>query len=614
MGNGGIGKGILGNGIERRTHQKRVHQRRRPAGRSLVILGAAIASLAAVHPKSAWASNVELDVVNGQTDLTSPTTYGGTAPTTSSDVTFTAGTAYAPATFTVGSNLAIGTINDKSTTALAINNSTGTAATTLTLSGGGNSVSGTSADLLFSASGASLTVTGGSGATALGVALGSSGNFDAVGTANVSSVISDGGSGFGISKIGTGTLLLSGANTFSGGMTLSAGTLSLAGIGTGTSGSPTAGAVGTGTFTLAAGTLTESAAATIFNNITVATGSTVAINSNTANLSLAGSLSGGGTINESGTNTGGTHFSGNNSGFTGSFNSASNGSHRVRFDNVNSGSAAATWTLNNTAGDGYGFAFGTGTISFGSLAGNGVFRNDGGASTATMSVGALNTDTTFSGSLVANGTAVIALAKVGTGKLTLSTANAFTGATTVSNGTLQLGNAGSIAASNSVTVNGGTLSTSIPSTTSTVNLGGNVSLSSGMISADGSGVGSFTLTGASKTFTMSSGTLAETIASATSFDTIAASATTDTFTITGGSLDLSSSTGIDYTQSYPILSGFGASSSVAGLTITGYDTTDFTATLSNAGVLSFTAVPEPASFGLIALGMLAVTRRRRRNG
>lgn len=47
---------------------------------------------------------------------------------------------------------------------------------------------------------------------------------------------------------------------------------------------------------------------------------------------------GGGTINESGSQTAGTHLSGDNSGFTGTFNSTGGGSHRVRFDNPNAGS------------------------------------------------------------------------------------------------------------------------------------------------------------------------------------------------------------------------------------------------------------------------------------
>ena len=67
----------------------------------------------------------------------------------------------------------------------------------------------TPADLLFAASGSTFNIVGVSGAKGKGVlnlVLGQSGNFDAVGTINVSAGISDGGNGFGITKIGAGTL------------------------------------------------------------------------------------------------------------------------------------------------------------------------------------------------------------------------------------------------------------------------------------------------------------------------------------------------------------------------------------------------------------------------
>ena len=70
---------------------------------------------------------------------------------------------------------------------------------------------------------------------------------------NISSVISDGGSGFAINKTGAGILLLSGANTYSGGLTLSAGTLRF----------NNAAAAGTGTFTINGGTITNTSGAAI---------------------------------------------------------------------------------------------------------------------------------------------------------------------------------------------------------------------------------------------------------------------------------------------------------------------------------------------------------------
>lgn len=281
-------------------------------------------------------------------------------------------------------------------------------------------------------------------------------------------VVSDGG----LNKTGPGTLVLTNANTYGGGTTLTAGILTIAGPGAGTANSPTSGPFGVGTLTLNAGTLNVAAGAgTIYNAISVPTGSTVAMGTTVsgATFSLAGNISGGGTINESGTQVAGTHLSGDNSGFTGVFTSANNGSHRVRFDSATAGSAGAAWTLNNAASDGHGFNFGTGTIYFGALSGGGVFRNDAASSTVTMEIGGLNTNCTFSGIINANGTSRIAVTKVGSASLTLSGANTFTNGITVNAGTLVLSNATAIGTTGSLTMNGGNLDSSLVNLINTPN-------------------------------------------------------------------------------------------------------------------------------------------------
>ncbi|MBI3409508.1 MAG: Ig-like domain repeat protein [Planctomycetes bacterium] len=115
-----------------------------------------------------------------------------------------------------------------------------------------------------------------------------------------SGVIGDLGAGFGLTKASTGTLLLSGLNTYSGITTLSAGALAL--------GSNSA--VGTGTLTLNAGTLLASGAARTLNNpynlgnitfggtldLTLAgntglTGTRTLTITNTANTTLSGVIS-----------------------------------------------------------------------------------------------------------------------------------------------------------------------------------------------------------------------------------------------------------------------------------------------------------------------------------
>lgn len=261
-------------------------------------------------------------------------------------------------------------------------------------------------------------------------------------TATIQAVIS-GTNGF--TKLGGGTLALSsGSSTYSGVTTLGAGTLAIAANGTGTSDAPTAGPLGVSTVTLTNGSLNSTAASDIFNSLSVPTGDTAALFSG-ARLGLWGGISGGGTINESGNNTGGTHILGTNSAFTGTFNSTGGGSHRVRFDNPNAGSASANWNASANTTDGWGFTgFGTiGTIYFGSFSGNGSMRSDnGGGTTVIFNLGALNANTTFSGTINANGTQLIAIEKVGTGTQIFSGNNSYNGYTTISNGVLQLGAAG----------------------------------------------------------------------------------------------------------------------------------------------------------------------------
>ena len=65
---------------------------------------------------------------------------------------------------------------------------------------------------------------------------------------------------------------------------------------------------------------------------------------------------------------------------------------------------------------------------------------DSGAA-ATLTAGADNNSSVFSG-LLQNGAGPLTLIKSGTGTLTLSGTNSYTGGTTISVGTLQLGNAG----------------------------------------------------------------------------------------------------------------------------------------------------------------------------
>lgn len=90
------------------------------------------------------------------------------------------------------------------------------------------------------------------------------------------------------------------------------------------------------------------------------------------------------------------------------------------------------------------------STSLGSLAGTGTVTNSSGSGTITLTVGGLNTNTTFSGA-IQNASQTVALTKTGTGTLTLSGANTFIGSATVSAGSLNV--TGSIGAGGVLTVN-----------------------------------------------------------------------------------------------------------------------------------------------------------------
>jgi autotransporter-associated beta strand protein len=199
------------------------------------------------------------------------------------------------------------------------------------------------------------------------------------------------------------------------------------------------------------------------------------------------------------------------------------------------------------------------------------------------------------------------LQTTGAGTLVLNgNSSAFSGGFEVSNGTLDAGNANALG-SGAVAVAGGKLG----STVSSVSFGGALSLSSGVIALDQS---TFSLA-TGQNFTVTGGTIDLTDVSG-SVGAIS-SAGGGTFSITSGVLDLGGNTW-NYANTYNILAGF-SSGSVSGLSITDYDTADYTASVSNAGVLSFSpaAVPEPSTWATIVAGLATLvgyqSRRSRRN-
>jgi autotransporter-associated beta strand protein len=121
--------------------------------------------------------------------------------------------------------------------------------------------------------------------------------------------------------------------------------------------------------------------------------------------------------------------------------------------------------------------------SLGSLLWGGTVTNSGN-SAATLTVGSDNSDTLFKG-VIQDGTSATALTKTGTGTLTLTGANTYSGTTYVNAGTLNV--EGSIAASSLTTVNANAALTG----TGTV---GNTTISSGGVFMPGNGTAGSAMT------------------------------------------------------------------------------------------------------------------------
>lgn len=280
-------------------------------------------------------------------------------------------------------------------------------------------------------------------------------SFNRSNALSVANAISGSGA---LTKSGAGTLTLTGANTYSGGSTLSAGAVVL-GSGTGT--------LGSGTVTLAGGHLAlnpglSGSTYTYANPINVTANSTIASDDGLSVLSgavniasgvtlkvgtagwagktltLSGHLSGAGaltiqgnglTVDGYGTSTNGqVHLSGSNS---------YQGATAVTSGTVTAGSTGAFSAASA-------FTTSTGVVldlaghdnRMGSLTGWGTITNDG-AAVATLTTGGNNASTTFGG-VMQDGSAAFALAKTGSGTLSLSGASSYFGTTAINQGALKI--------------------------------------------------------------------------------------------------------------------------------------------------------------------------------
>jgi fibronectin-binding autotransporter adhesin len=330
--------------------------------------------------------------------------------------------------------------------------------------------------------GGTLRLTGSQTNTNRSLTLGASGGILDVATASSSMQISGVATGTGkLTKNGPGTLIFTRANTFSGGTLINGGTIYLANATANSSG------LGSGTVTISNGTLSMAnvqASETASWNLVVPAGGTARVNAD-GRCQLNGSLTGGGDLTFY-TPYVRTEIDGNWSAFTGRIfvvSDADGGNFRIR---NSAGLANAALDIGEDVYAFYNLSPGSNvTYPIGTLSGNatGYLAGCNSASrTITWQVGARNEDSVFAG-VIANATGPSALAKVGTGVLTLSGASTYTGATTVSAGTLRMN--GSSSASSYTVQNGARLSGSGSITGNvTVQAGGSIAFGVGAAGAN----------------------------------------------------------------------------------------------------------------------------------
>ncbi|MGJ7519634.1 autotransporter outer membrane beta-barrel domain-containing protein [Variovorax sp. LT1P1] len=281
------------------------------------------------------------------------------------------------------------------------------------------------------------------------------------GAGDFSGTIFDGGVAGGDGKMvkyGPGVFTLSGVNTYAGGTTVEGGTLRVANNS----------AVGTGAVSLAGGTTLayDSTRMTQLANAITLTGN-AALDVASGNVRQSGAIgesggrrsltkTGAGTLELTAANTysGGTVVQGGVLDMNGA---SALGSGAVQVDAgaglrmSNAATLASQAVTNQGSVD---VSNVTAATAIGSLNGNGDVR----LGARTLTVGGLNLNDTISGVIqdggVVNGTGGN-FAKTGTGTLTLTGANSFTGSTTVASGTLRTGDVNTLSAASAHTVAAG---------------------------------------------------------------------------------------------------------------------------------------------------------------
>ncbi len=423
--------------------------------------------------------------------------------TSGSDLWINAGTVRTDATNALGATPLFDIVINRTSAGTALLDLNGTNQSALTLTFGGTGANAAAVNNLSTGSG-TLTLGGGVTYTSTNNPLGStlSGNVD-LGAATRTFSIADStnttaeltvsanltSSGGGLTKTGTGNLILSGTNTQTGTTTVSAGTMTVS------SGATLAAA--TANLTVNTGTLAlNNSAQTVGafsgnGTVSLATGHAFTVNQ-TTNTTFSGVLSGtDASLTKLGTGT--LTLSGSNT-FSGALSVGGGGISFATIGNVGAGAShlgAPTTIAHGTISLGNGTNSGsltfTGTtgssdrvINLAGTTGGAVLTANGnltltsaftatGAGNKTLTLQGTSTGSTISGALVDhNAVNLTSLVKAGTGTWILSGANTYTGTTSIERGTL------SVASLNRVT--GGSASSSLGAPTTVAN--GTLSLGS----------------------------------------------------------------------------------------------------------------------------------------
>jgi len=464
-----------------------------------------------------------------------------------------------------------------------LTNNSGTSAGALTFSGN------------FGSTGAGVkTLTLNGSSAAQNIISGTISNFDGTNTTAV--------------QISGGDWTLSGSNTFSGGVILSGGKMRVG----------NSNALGTGTVTLSGGNwlVGSSATSTVANNISITANSTGNMGSNT--LELTGNITGSSNWAVNGFSAGKMKFSGDNSGWTGNYTIS--GQNTLQLNNVHALGSGTTFTFGDVSG-------GLGVLE--SLVGVNLNQNFvlGSSGTSTSSATFKTTaDMTISGTISSIG--AVGLIKTGAGTLTLGSTSSkvtqtYTGATTVSAGTLII---------NGTVGNGGITVASGATLGGSITAGGTTTIQAGGILAVGNspGLGTFSTLNLSGTTEIQFNAGATPAGRGTSFDAI------DVTTLAyGGTLKLIFAGALTNNQTFDIFNLLGTTSgSFATVTLSGSSTSTNLTLASGTwsgnldlgyggGLQTFqfsqltgdlSVIPEPQTWALVGLGLgFTLLRLRSRN-